>query len=328
MFAVLKSFLEGNDSMRLVCLAVFLIQFASYGEAIIMYSSDNGASWNREESGALSNLNAVSVDIATGITLAVGDEGTILRRGEDQTWVNVSPEGLSSDLYSVASGLGGAMVCGAEGTLLSSFDGGLSWRLWSGFECGRVDLFSVNFDPTHMNSFLILGEGGFVYSSEGENTLSTGLDSDCLASCVSLCCGFPELILFRDGSGFSLRRNTVFRVTDSILNGVTNLVSGSGRFIVVGDSGSIFRHSSADIWESISSTTMENLNDVSYLSWGLTVCSVGTNGTVLISYDNGLTWSDIDSGTRRDLTAITGNGAGIACIVGKTAFSDFISGDR
>ena len=226
MFAVLKTFPEGNDSMRLVCITVFLIQFASYGEAIILYSSDNGASWNREESGTLNNLNSVSVDIATGIMLAVGDEGTILRRGEDQTWTDVSPEGLSSDLYSVASGLGGAMVCGAEGTLLSSFDSGLSWRVWSDFDCSNTNLLSVNFDPTHRNSFLLLGEDGYVYSSEEEGLIPTGYISEYVASCVSLCCGFPELILSRDGSGFSLLNNTGFVVANSTLNGATDLVSG------------------------------------------------------------------------------------------------------
>lgn len=313
--------------MRLVWITIFLIQFASYGEAIILYSSDNGASWIREESGTPNNLYGVSVDIVTGVTLAVGDEGTILRRGEDQIWTDVSPEGLSSDLYSVASGLGGAMVCGAEGTLLSSFDGGLSWRVWSDFDCSNTNLLSVNFDPTHRNSFLILGEDGFVYSSEEEGIIPTGCTSEYVASCVSLCSGFPELIMGRDGSGFSILNNAGFVVANSTLNGATDLVSASGRFIVVGDGGSIFRYSSAEVWESISSITTENLNDVSYLAWGLTACSVGNNGTVLMSYDNGITWSDIDSGTKRDLTAIAGNGAGIACVVGRNAASEFIQNE-
>ncbi|MCP4646524.1 MAG: hypothetical protein GY852_02160, partial [bacterium] len=78
------------------------------------------------------------------------------------------------------------------------------------------------------------------------------------------------------------------------------------------------------IWQSINSSTEENLNDVSYLVWGLSLCAVGENGTALISNDNGLTWTAIDLETSRDLTSISGNGAGVVCIVGKSALPDFL----
>lgn len=321
---------EVTKVMRSILVTLFsLVCFTiSNGEALILYSSDNGANWFREESCTSSNLNSVSIDIVTGIALAVGNNGTILRRGLEGRWADVSPEGLSQDLYSVCSQISGSMACGADGALLSSFDGGLSWRIWTDFECGSVDLLSVNFDPTNQNSFLITGENGFVYSSKERGGLLTEVTFDCVASCVTLCRGFPDQIIGRDGKGFSLRSETVFSITNSFLRGATEIISGGGRYIAVGENGSIFRYSEDNVWESIPNTAEDHLNDVSYLLWGQSVCAVGENGTALLSYDNGITWDALDLGTNRDLNSIGGNGAGVACIVGTSAFSDFFSGDR
>lgn len=325
MFGVRIPEKEVTNPMRsFLFAAVSLVCFsASSGEALILYTSDNGDSWIREKSGTSSNLNCVSVDIMSGTILAVGDNGTILRRGEEEIWVDVSPEGLSADLYSVSTGIAGSMACGEGGTLLSSFDGGLSWRIWTDFECGNVNLLSVNFDPTHLNTFLITGEDGFVHSSEERGIVATDFTFDCVASCVTLCSGFPDQIIGSNGSGFSLRSESEFSIGNSLLRGATEIVSGSGRYIAVGDSGSLFRYSEENVWESIPTLLEEDLNDVSYLSWGSSACAVGNNGAAMKSNDNGITWTAIDSGTNRDLTSISGNGAGTACIVGKNALSGF-----
>ncbi len=309
----------------LLIVAVSLICFSlSSGEALILHTSDGGNNWVREVSGTSSNLNSVSVDIISGAMLAVGDNGTILRRGQDELWVDVSPENLSADLYSVSMGITSAMACGEDGTLLSSFDGGFSWRIWADFESDDVDLLSVNFDPTSPNSFIITGEDGFIYSSKERGIVATDFTFDCVASCVLLCSGFPDQILGSNGNGFSLRSNAEFFITSSVVRGATAIVSGSGRYIAVGENGSLSRYSEENVWVSVPCSSEENLNDVSYLSWGVSAFAVGDNGTAVKSNDNGITWTVIDLRTGRDLTSISGNGAGMACIVGKNSLSRFI----
>lgn len=312
-------------SITVYIAAISILCSQSFASALIFHTSDGGENWARENSATPNNLNGVSVDIVSGIVLAVGDKGTILRRNEDGTWVNVSPGGLSADLYSVAVGVSSIMSCGADGTLLSSFDGGFSWRVWTDFGHEDTDLYSVNFDPSHPNSFLITGENGFIYSSEEGEFVHTGSGSDFIASCGMLCSGFPELVVGRDGSGYSIRNEIMFNIGDTVIGGATEIVSGGGRYIAVGESGSIYRYSDLDIWERLSSGTVEDLNDVSYLIWGTTACAVGDNGAVLISFDNGVSWEIRTLGTDRDLAAVTGNGAGVACIVGGTALSGLVN---
>ncbi len=303
---------------------LFVISTDVFADAIIFYTADNGENWVMEESNTSLDLNDVAMSITTGIAISVGDNGTILRRGEDGIWVDVSPGGLSSDLYSVAVGISGMMACGEDGVLLSSFDGGSNWRVLSDFGHRDTDLFSVNFDPTHSSAFLITGENGFIYSSR-DKLLQTGTTSDFVASCGMLCSGFPEVVLGRNGSGYNIRKEVMFDMVDAVIRGATEIVSGGGRYIAVGDSGSIYRYSDIKVWDSVPSSTGEDLNDVSYLIWGVTACAVGDNGTVLMSYDNGVTWERIDLGTTRDLTAVASNGAGIAFIVGRTAFSGMVN---
>ncbi len=290
----------------------------------MLYTSDGGASWVREESCTVSNLNGVAISITTGIAISVGDNGTILRRGEDGTWADVSPGGFTSDLYSVAVGVSGMMACGQGGTLLSSFDGGTSWRILENFQHSGIDFYSVNFDPTHPNSFLIAGEDGFIYSSE-DGLVETESSSDFVTSCGMLCSGFPEVVLGRNGSGYNIRNEIMFDIGDVLIRGATEIVSGGGRYIAVGESGSIFRYSDREVWNSIPSCTGEDLNDVSYLIWGTTACAVGDNGTVLFSEDNGFNWEEIKLGTSRNLNAVAGNGAGVACIVGSSVVSGMVN---
>lgn len=312
-----------NRYIRYILLLLSISVEVSAG-ALIMYTPDGGENWVLEESNTVFDLNDVAVSITTGTAISVGDHGTILRRGEDGVWADVSPEDFSADLYSVAVGVSGMMACGAGGTLLSSFDGGSNWRVLSDFGHEDTDLYSVNFDPTHSNSFLITGENGFIYSSEKSGLVLTGSSSDFVASCGMLCSGFPEVVLGRNGSGYNIRNEVMFDIGDTVIRGATELVSGGGRYIAVGESGSIFRYSDGEVWDSIPPCTEEDLNDVSYLLWGMTACAVGDNGTVLISGDNGFSWEEIELGTSRDLTAVAGSGAGIACIVGRTALSGLI----
>ena len=301
---------------------LFLLTVKVSAGTPIMHTSDNGENWSLEESNTNFSLNDVSVNIATGTVIAVGDHGVVLRREDNGIWADVSPEGLTEDLYSVAVGVSGIMACGAEGTLLSSFDNGRSWRVWTEFGHEDIDLLSVNFDPTHPNSFLITGEDGFLYSST-DGVVTAGNDTDMIGSCGKLCGGFPEIVLGRNGTGYFVENSQGFTVAEVQLRGTTEIVSGGSRYMVAGEKGSIYRFEPEGLWELIYSGTSEDLNDICFVSWGTTACAVGDNGTVLISNDNGTSWRGIDTGIHSDLTAVSGNGSGTAFIVGKNILSEF-----
>jgi photosystem II stability/assembly factor-like uncharacterized protein len=287
----------------------------------VLYTPDDGENWYREESNTGFNLNDVSVSMVNSTAIAVGDHGVILRRTDDGRWADVSLEGLTEDLFSVAVGVSSIMVCGARGTLLSSFDDGISWRVWSEFGHENTNLLSVNFDPTHTNSFFITGENGFVYSSTS-GVVNTGDSTAFAGSCGKVCNGLPELVIGRNGTGYFVESREGFTVAETTLRGMTEMISGAGIYMVAGDGGSIYRLESDGMWKQVFSGTSEDLNDISYLSWGTTACAVGENGTVLISEDNGVSWRAENTGIKADLTAVSGNGAGVAFIVGRNILSE------
>jgi len=281
---------------------------------------DSGAEWQREESGCLYALNGVSVDPASGNTVAVGDRGTILRRGESGIWADVSPEGIDSDLYSVALGVGGVcMVCGEGGILLSSFDGGVSWREWEQSEWPDDDLLSVNFDPTHTAEFLITGKNGFLFSTAAGGPVTPGTESDAVASCTRVCGGAPDMVIFRDGTVLSVSSASEDGgIEGGTVNCATPVVSGGSFFIAAGPGGFISVFDGA--WREVDSVTGYDLFSVAVLMFGGEACAVGENGTILVSSDRGFTWSEAPSGTSRNLNGVAGNGAGIGYIVGDGAF--------
>ncbi|HOP27816.1 MAG TPA: hypothetical protein PKX02_11545 [Candidatus Sabulitectum sp.] len=267
----------------------------------ILSTADGGASWQREFSGTVGDLNGVAVDIFTGAALAVGDGGRIIRRGDDSIWEDVSLDGFQNDLFSVVMGSGGVcMACGADGALLSSFDGGYSWRVWEGFDSGGADLLTVNFDPTSPDNFVITGENGFVHSASAGREQIDGVTG----SCARLCSGEAEALAAPAGS-------------------ITALVSAGSPCIAVGEEGAVFLFGNNG-WARIESGCEEDLNGVTNLVFGETFCAVGEGGAIILSEDNGLSWRVVDSGTAADLNGVAGNGGGIGYIVGDGPFGRYL----
>ncbi len=279
---------------------LFILAFPLFAGTILS-TTDGGETWHREFSGTVCDLNGVAVDIFTGTALAVGDNGKILRRDEEGIWEDVSPAGFRKDLFSVVMGSrGGCMACGADGALLSSFDGGFTWRVWDQFDSGGADLFSVNFDPTRPDNFVITGENGFVHSaSDGRLELD-----NVSGSCVSLCSGEAELFAAPG-------------------RGVTPLVSAGSPCAAVGEGGAVFLFEDGG-WTGVESGCEEDLNGVANLVFGETFCAVGEGGTIILSRDNGRSWRPVNSGVSSDLNGVAGNGWGLGYIVGDGPFGRFL----
>ena len=304
--------------MKLITILAFLLVLLDSvnANALILRTDDGGESWFRETTVCTLPLNGVSIDPMSGLVVAVGDRGTILRREAEGRWEDVSLPEVSSDLRSVAVGFDGlCMACGDSGTLISSFDRGNSWRVWNEFGYQDIDLLSVNFDPSASSSFVITGERGFVYTST-DRVAETGTVSSFIGSCVQLCSSFPEIAVSSSGEIYSPREDSLHEQRANLsFNGVTQVVSGSGAFAAVGDEGLVCTYSNGE-WRVRESGCTEDLYSIAHITYGRNVCAVGENGTILHSKDGGETWSPLYSGLSRNLNGITGNGSGTGYIVG------------
>jgi photosystem II stability/assembly factor-like uncharacterized protein len=306
-----------------VVLVLFLVRLSLLAESVLLSTIDGGFTWTRENSGISQSLNAVSVDPMSGLVIAVGDRGTILRREVGGSWEDVSPPEVDSDLRSVAVGFDGVcMACGDSGTLMSSFNRGVSWRVWDEFGYENIDLLSVNFDPSSSGSFVITGEGGFLYASS-DGITETGSMASLIGSCVQLCSSFPEIVVSSTGeiyffSGDSLHApQNVFS-----FNGVTKVVSGGGSFAAVGDEGLVCSYTDG-CWRVRESNCTENLFSVAHITYGRNLCAVGENGTILISTDGGESWASVPSPVTRNLNGVAGSGSGTGYIVGDNLFERY-----
>src|SRR4030095_9008395 len=95
----------------------------------IFYSSDGGDNWVQQQSNSNANLRAVaSNSISSGVTVAVGLNGVILRTTNNgSTWAAVN-SGFSGDLFAVCLiGVSYCFAAGANGTILKSTNAGLNW---------------------------------------------------------------------------------------------------------------------------------------------------------------------------------------------------------
>lgn len=308
--------------MRFFSIVLFFSVYAFSG--VVLRTEDGGNSWQREHSGTLFSLNAVSVDPLSGFAVAVGNRGTVLRRSAEGAWENVSPGGIPGNLRSVAVGSDGVcMACGDSGVLISSFDRGSTWREWQDFQCGGTDLLSVNFDPNSSGSFVITGEEGYIFTSS-DRVAYTGTEFPFIGSCVQLCGSSPEIAVSSAGEIYSILRQSLQALRERLfLNGVTAVSSGGAPFAAVGDNGTVCVYRDGE-WIERESACEEDLYAAAHIIYGTNLCAVGEKGTILLSTDCGNSWSVVFSGVSGNLKGIAGNGSGTGYIVGDSFLGRFL----
>jgi photosystem II stability/assembly factor-like uncharacterized protein len=96
-------------------------------EGTILHTSDQGASWKRQTSGTLNNLNSLEfIDGTNG--WAAGDGGTIVRTNDGgSTWSNISVLTLENLLGVWFTGNDKGVIVGTNGLLIRTTDRGNSW---------------------------------------------------------------------------------------------------------------------------------------------------------------------------------------------------------
>ncbi len=272
-------------------------EFIATGMQCVMYSND-GIDWQTKTPNTSVLFN--SVERALGITVIVGNSGTIETSLDDNSWT-VRTSNVSDNLHDVVSNLNNIFVAvGANGSLISSADG-ITWTTRNANTSNNIN--SITWGN---NMFMAVGDNSTVITSpDGINwTLQGGIDSQSLNDVIydgSLFVLVGDLAnVFTSSDGVSYQPISTGSNIDSTAiahsgskliragNG-TNITSSTdgtswsdvsttstfpinqveyfnNAFIAVGDSGLILTSPSGDIWTTQSSPTSNNLNDVFWFS--------------------------------------------------------------
>ncbi len=307
-----------------VCVIVLLtITCILHADAVILRSDDAGATWSQENSYCDEHLNDVSGVLWTAdIAIAVGDNGTILRRDVSCTWTDVSYPGITDDLKSVIFTFNNTFwVAGENGRILYSVDLGLTWQLGTQ---APIDINCLWKNPNVPNDPLyICGSYGQLYELIGSYwiLINTECTDNLYAFSGNICQNSPNYVLGDGGICYNFSTEQSFVLGTTHFRGATRLAWGSCPQVAVGSRGGIYRSDYGESWTEVNSGTSTNLFDVALTSAVSpeSYCAVGANGTVLRSTDGGHSWNAVYSGTGRILTGISEYSPTYrAYIVGKT----------
>ncbi|PYL76868.1 MAG: hypothetical protein DMF26_05475 [Verrucomicrobia bacterium] len=264
----------------------------------ILKSTDAGATWALLASGTTNMLHDVYLlDPDQGIT--VGDRGSILRTTDGGAMWQRVPSHVSDALRSVSFSGANGIAGGDSQTILYSTDSGASWQtsqsgfFGGGFPGAQMLSATLGF-VAGQNSILqpLLGattNGGVTWNFQAfyfDNNEGGGTDVFFFDQNTGLVSGFVF-----DGRG------AIARTTDGGMNWSTlffdqpiqglDLPQPTSGF-AVGWGGRILQSTDMGItWTDETSGTSANLNDVSFVSDGLTGIAVGDSGTILRTTNGG-----------------------------------------
>lgn len=139
------------------------VAFVTGAEGIILGTRDGGETWSPRP--VLTNPDFQSVSTtAGGAVIAVGDDALMLRSTDGRSWVR-PPVQTTATLYAVASRPGLTLAVGQSGTILRSEDDGVSWETLEVREVPGVELnhslLDVAISPGGQNVAYV-GRGGML----------------------------------------------------------------------------------------------------------------------------------------------------------------------
>lgn len=284
-----------NETKDLYAIIYTNGQFTAAGDKGAIMVSTDGVTWITSKSGTTRNLHGLVY--GAGLYVAVGAKGAVFTSPDSQLWsTRLTP--TTNNLKRVAYGSGKFVAVGEMNTILSSTDG-LTWSaapspLPVDAEIAGVTSSAGLFVAVggYYHDVLRFGDFGAYYdntvasaivvSSDGVHWTSAGPDAGVHLRGV----GFAERTFFTVGNdGIYLTSTNGLNWVQSYSPGyganLRQVTFGSGRWVAVGNKGTIVSGPATELREIHPGVALQNLHDIAYGQNKFV--AVGNEGTIVQS---------------------------------------------
>ncbi len=229
-------------------------------------------------------------DYSTGVTELV-DTNLILYSATGQNWTNIAsltPKGL----YGVTSDGTVAVAVGESGIVYYTNNG----ASWTG--ANEVEIVSVNTSTNEINvtstaGFSVNDTVRFSIAFSGLTTGTTYYIEDIISATqlkVSASLGGSPVTLVNT-SITQQTMMTLYDALDATPSTLRDVIYANNVWIAVGDDGAVKTSTDYLVWTLQDSGTVENLNGINWNDDASNFIVVGDNNTIIVSDDNGVTWT-------------------------------------
>ncbi len=270
-------------------------------DGVVIMTSPDGISWT----GRLTSYVVLhAVAYGNGTFIAVGVAGDILTSPNGVSWTikNANQyQGFTDSLNGIGYGNGTFVTVGEAGRMLTS-PNGVTWtKRVSGFSSGLYGITYANGTYVAVGTRIYSSSDGVAWTERYKSNVSTFFYAVTYGNGLWVAWGGS----WKQGEGIVATSSNgitwIERASGATkrLNGVTY---GNGKFVAVGNAGTVLTSPDGTSWTSRVSGTSNDLKSVGYGN-GLFV-AVGSSDTILTSQD-GVAWTKRSSGTTSSFNVVT-----------------------
>jgi serine/threonine protein kinase len=297
----------------------------------IYHSSDAGKTWQKRKSPTRKNLYAIWGFSSQGSVAANSSQESVAssqgdtegRREGTEVRAARHSSVLTTDYWLLATGYG-LFICGEDGVLLSSRDGGLSWQVLTS---GVTTTLGCLYGTSLGDIYAVGADGIILHSSDEGRTWTQQMKTIGLFLYFVSGNGHGDVFVIGAG-GVTLRSNDRGKTwTPMPINTARNMggVWCDGDMVmIVGEGGSILQSEDrGDTWEELGGVYTAAFRSICSSQDELYV--VGEQGLIVRSSNGGQTWSQLKSGTVNNLYGVWSLGQDHVFAVGEDG--TFLSSD-
>lgn len=272
---------------------------------IAFYSADNGINWTSTPSVSPNGFRGIASDGSVAVT--VGDEGSIYYTTNGSAWFGVTETAITSVngatnqlIVSNTSGLAVndtivfnktfASIDAGEVYYIKTIDSATQITISDTLGGPTKELISITAGSFEVGkTYIITSVGSTNFTLIGASANSVG--TVFVATGAGTGNGIAEL-----ASGGVIPTHTMLRLYDSFdpnPSALNDIIYVDGKWIAVGDDGTIKTSTDYLNWTKVVSGTIENLNGITFNSDTNSYTVVGDNNTIITSDDNGVTWTNV-----------------------------------
>ena len=273
-------------------------------------TAGNTLSSQYETSSGFTTTSSSSSSSSSGVFVAVGDSGNILRSTDNgSSWANASTP-LGSGLYAVTFGNNTFVAIGNGGKFVKSTDNGSSFdNVTSGISKNTSDVTYGN------NTFIAVAHTGTIVRSTDNGSSWNNATSGTGSSLWGVGFGNNTFVVVGN-SGNILKSTDNGSSWDNVTSGTSqqlnNVTFGNNTFVGVGDNGNILRSTdNGTNWDNATSGITTDIRGVTF--GNNTFVGVGSGGKIVRSMDNGSSWDNATSPITTNIPGVTfGNNTFVA----------------